>query len=145
MPLADANDNDPDVELTGPSQKGRGAHGQYAYWICTQHPKPETVQRTGVKTLADFDGHTFREMFAKSHQECGIEIEVTTCFKEPNENGLFHLNLLVRGLDNICESVNLVLRVPTAVQLVQQAPDSSFAEANHRMRAEAIISMQNWG
>ena len=142
--MADANDNDPDVELTGPSPKGRGAHGQYVYWICTQHPKPETVQRTGVKTLADFDGPTFREMFVKSHQECGIEIEETTCFKEPNENGLFHLNLLVRGLDNICESVNLVLRVPTAVQLVQQAPDTSFAEANHRMRAEAIISMQNW-
>ena len=95
------------------------------------------------KTRADFDGPTFREMFVKSHQECGIEIEETTCFKEPNENGLFHLNLLVRGLDNICESVNLVLRVPTAVQLVQQAPDTSFAEANQRMRAEAIISMQN--
>ena len=142
--MADANDNDHDVELIGPSQKGRGAHGQYVYWICTQHPKPETVQRTGVKTLADFDGPTFREMFVKSHQECGIEIEETTCFKEPNENRLFHLNLLVRGLDNICESVNLVLRVPTAVQLVQQAPDTSFAEANHRMRAESIISMQNW-
>ena len=95
--MADANDNDPDVELTGPSQRGRGVHGQYVYWICMQHPKPETVQRTGVKTLADFDGPTFREMFVKSHQECGIEIEETTCFKEPNENGLFHLNLLVRG------------------------------------------------
>ena len=68
MPLADANDNDPDVELTGPSQRGRGAHGQHVYWICMQHPKPETVQRTGVKTLADFDRITLREMFAKSHQ-----------------------------------------------------------------------------
>ena len=101
-------------------------------------------ERTGVKTRADFDGPTFRVIFVKSHQECRTEIEETTCFKEPNENGLFHLNLLVRVLDNICESVNLVLRVPTAVQLVQQAPDASFAEANHRMRAEAIISMQNW-
>ena len=144
VPMANANDNNPDVELIGPAQRGRGVHGQYVYWICTQHPKPETVQRTGVKTLADFDGPTFREMFVKSHQECGIKIEETTCFKEPNENGLFHLNLLVRGLDNICESVNLVLHVPTAVQLVQQAPDTSFDEANHRMRAEAIISMQNW-
>ena len=148
--MADANDNDPDVELTGPSQRGRGVHGRYGYWICMQHPKPETVQRTGVKTLADFDRTTFREMLVKSHQECGIEIEETTCFKEPNENGLFHLNLLVRGLDNICESVNLwkkyrrCFRLPTAVQLAQQAPDTSFAEANHRMRAEAIISMQNW-
>ena len=62
-----------------------------------QHPKPETVQRTGVKTPADFDRITFREMLVKSHQECGIEIEETACFKEPNENGLFHLNLLVRS------------------------------------------------
>ena len=68
MPLADANDNDPDVELTGPSQRGRGVHGQHVYWICMQHPKPETVQRTGVKTPADFDRITLREMFAKSHQ-----------------------------------------------------------------------------
>ena len=109
-----------------------------------QHPKPETVQRTGVRTPADFDRITLRGVLVKSHRECGIEIEETACFKEPNENGLFLLNLFVRGLDNICESVSLVLRVPTAVQLVQQAPDTSFAEANHRMRAEAIISMQNW-
>ena len=52
--MADANDNDPDVELIGQSQKGRGVHGRYGYWICMQHPKPETVQRTGVKTLVDF-------------------------------------------------------------------------------------------
>ena len=68
VPMADANDNDPDVELTGPSQKGRGVHGQYVYWICMQHPKPETAQRTGVKTLADIDRITLRRMFAKSHQ-----------------------------------------------------------------------------
>ena len=105
--MADAND--PDVALSGPSQRGRGVHGQYVYWICMQHPKPETVQRTGVKTFADFDRITFREMLVKSHRECGIEIEETACFKEPNENGLFHLSLFVRGLDNICESVNLVL------------------------------------
>ena len=141
--MADANDNDPDVELTGPSQRGRGVQGQYIDWICMQHPKPETVQRTGVKTLADFDEVTFREMFVKSHRERGIEIEETAWFKEPNDNGLFHLNLFVRGLDNICESVHPVLCVPTAVQLAQQAPDTSFAEANHRMRAEAIISTQN--
>ena len=113
-----------------------------------QHPKPEKVQRTGVKTLADCDRITFQEMLVKSHRECGIEIEETACFKEPNENGLFHLSLFVRGLDNICESVNLVVCVPIAVQLAQQVPDTSFAErfaeANHRMRSEAIISMQNW-
>ena len=88
--MVDANDNDPDVELTGPSQRGRGAQGQYIYWICMQHPKPETVQRTGVTTLADFDRTAFREMLVKSHRECGIiptgiEIEETTCFREPNE------------------------------------------------------------
>ena len=66
--MADANDNDPDVELTGPSQEGRGVQGQYIYWTCMQHPKPETVQRTGVKTLADFDRTTLRKMFVKSHQ-----------------------------------------------------------------------------
>ena len=93
--MADAND--PDVALSGPSQRGRGVHGQYVYWICMQHPKPETVQRTGVKTPADFDRTSFREMLVQSHQECGIEIEETACFKEPNENGLFHLNLLVRS------------------------------------------------
>ena len=141
--MADANDNDPDVELIGPSQRGRGVHGRYGYWICMQHPKPETVQRTGVKTLVDFVRITFREMPVKSHRECGIEIEETACLKEPNENGLFHFYFLVRGLDNICESVNLVQCVPTAVQLTQQAPDTSFAEAHHRMRTEAILSMQN--
>ena len=66
--MADANDNDPDVELTGPSQRGRGVHGHCVYWICMQHPKPETVQRTGVKTPADFDRITLREMSVKSHQ-----------------------------------------------------------------------------
>ena len=140
--MADAND--PDVELTGPSQRGRGVHGQYVYWICMQHPKSETIQRTGVKTLVDFVRITSREMLVKSHRECGIEIEETACFKEPNENGLFHLNLLAQGLDNICESVNLVQCVPTAVQLTQQAPDTSFAEANQRMHTEAIISMRAW-
>ena len=94
-----------------------------------------------MKTLADFVKITFRKMLVQSHRKYGIEIEETACFKEPNENGLFHLNLLVRGLDSICESVNLVLCVPTAVQLAQQAPDTSFAEANHRMHTEAIISM----
>ena len=84
--MADANDNDPDVELIGPSQRGRGVHGQYVYWICMLHPKPETVQRTGVKTFADFDRITFREMLVKSHRECGIQFEETACFKEPDEN-----------------------------------------------------------
>ena len=84
--MADANDNDPDVELIGPSQRGRGVHGRYGYWICMQQPKPETVQRTGVKTLVDFVRITFREMLVKSHRECGIEMEETACFKEPNEN-----------------------------------------------------------
>ena len=84
--MADANDNDPDVELIGQSQKGRGVHGRYGYWICMQHPKPETVQRTGVKPPADFVGISFREMLVKSHRECGIEIEETACFKGPNEN-----------------------------------------------------------
>ena len=84
--MADANDNDPDVELTGPSQRGRGVHGQYVYWICMQHPKPETVQRTGVKTPADFDRITFREMLVKSHRVFGLEVEEAACSKEPNEN-----------------------------------------------------------
>ena len=84
-----------------------------------------------MKTFADFDGPTFQEMFVKSHQERVVASEETTCFKEPRENGLFHLNLLVQGLDNIGESVHLVLRIPTAAQLVQQATDTSFAEANH--------------
>ena len=86
MPLADANDKDPDVELTGPSQRGRGVHGRYGYWICMQHPKPETVQRTGVRTPADFDRITLRGVLVKSHRECGIEIEETAYFKEPSEN-----------------------------------------------------------
>ena len=146
--MADANDNDPDVALTGPPQRGRGVHGQYVYWICMQHPKPETVQRTGVKTPADFDRITFRDMLVQSHQECGIEIEETTCFKEPNENGLFHLNLLARSRSqfkwlavarNILTKhrvhVMFVLCVQTAGQPAQQAPDASFAEANQRMHA----------
>ena len=84
--MAAANDNDPDVELIGQSQGGSGIHGRYGSLICIQHPKPETVQRTGVKTLADFVRITFREVLVKSHREFGKEIEETACSKEPKEN-----------------------------------------------------------
>ena len=109
--MADANGNGPDVELTGPSQRGRGVHGRYGYWICMQHPKPETVQRTGVKTLVDFVRITFREMLVKSHQECGIEIEETACFKEPPE-GMAEEAWRVLGTWDGHHALRLVLGLP---------------------------------
>ena len=84
--MADANDNDPDAELTRVTIAKRPRRS-WSVWLLDLYaaPKPETVQRTGVKT-PDFDRTTFREMLVKSHRECGIEIEETACCKEPDEN-----------------------------------------------------------
>ena len=45
-------------EPTGPPQQGRGTQGQYVYWIVLSHPKPETVERLGLKVPTDFDRKT---------------------------------------------------------------------------------------
>ena len=39
-----------DGEPSGPPQKGRGVHGQYAYWITMPYPKKATVAKRGLKT-----------------------------------------------------------------------------------------------
>jgi len=47
--------------LGGPPQKGSGKPGQYCYWVTQPRPKPETVERLGLKTPRDF----IREEFTK--------------------------------------------------------------------------------
>lgn len=81
----------------GPVQQGRGCNGQYVYWIVMSHPRPETVQRLGLKTPADFDRDSFRELVVTCHETAGVEVVETACFLEPHANGLPHLNLLVRS------------------------------------------------
>ena len=81
----------------GPRQTGRGAHGQYVYWITMSHPRPETVQQLGLRTPAEFDRQTFRELVVTCHERARVEIVETACFIEPHANGLPHLNLLVRS------------------------------------------------
>ena len=41
-------------EPSGPPQSGRGVKGQYVYWVCMAHPKPETVESLGVKVPGDY-------------------------------------------------------------------------------------------
>lgn len=45
----------PNLPLNGPAQHGRGVQGQYVYWLTFSHPKPETVERFGVKTPPTLD------------------------------------------------------------------------------------------
>ena len=85
-------------EPTGPPQQGRGVRGQYVYWIVFSHPKPETVERLGIKVPTDFDRKTFSQLVVAAHQECGISIVETASFQEPHANGLIHHNCLVRAL-----------------------------------------------
>ena len=84
-------------EPTGPPQQGRGAQGQYVYWIVLSHPKPETVERLGLKVPTDFDRKTFSQLIVAAHQECGIIIAETVSFQEPHANGLIHHKCLVRA------------------------------------------------
>ena len=51
------------LPLGGPGgQTGRGAPGQYVYWICMAHPTQETlVAKPGMKTPADFSRESFTE------------------------------------------------------------------------------------
>ena len=43
------------LEFRGPPQQGRGAQGQYVYWIVMPYPTPETVAEQAVWTPDDFD------------------------------------------------------------------------------------------
>ena len=51
------------LPVNGPGgQTGRGAPGQYVYWICMAHPTQETlVAKPGMKTPADFSRESFAE------------------------------------------------------------------------------------
>ena len=84
-------------EPSGPPQQGRGTQGQYVYWIVLSHPKPETVERLGLKEPTDFDRKTFSQLMVAAHQECGITIAETVSFQEPHPNGLIHHNCFVRA------------------------------------------------
>ena len=87
-----------DLASTGPPQRGRGANGQYVYWITQAQPKPETLARLGLRAPADFSAESFRALVVAAHTACGVDLVETAFFKEPHENGTFHNNLLVRSL-----------------------------------------------
>lgn len=72
----------------GPSQNGRGRHGQYVYLITMAHPTPENVQQLSLKTPADFTRDSFRELVVEAHAAVGVTLMETVCFREPHENGL---------------------------------------------------------
>lgn len=87
-----------DVSSSGPPQSGRGCKGQYVYWITQSHPKPETVERLGLKTPSDFTRQEWNDLVVKVHTASGVTLEETATFREPHENGLPHNNSLVRCL-----------------------------------------------
>ena len=84
-------------EPSAPPQHGRGTQGHYVYWIVLSHPKPETVERLGLKVPTDFVRKTFCKLMVAAHQECGITIAETVSFQEPHPNGLIHHNCFVRA------------------------------------------------
>jgi hypothetical protein len=84
-------------KLDGPPQGGQGSNGQYVYWICMVFPTEQTVAEHSVKTPADFDRETFRQVVAEAHAFCNVELVETVCFKEPHADGRPHFNLLVRA------------------------------------------------
>ena len=83
--------------LDGPPQAGQGSNGQYVYWITMAFPSEETVAEHGMKTPADFDRESFRQIVAEAHTFCKVELVETVCFQEPHADGRPHLNLLVRA------------------------------------------------
>jgi hypothetical protein len=86
-----------DLSSAGPAQQGRGQKGQYVYLIVFSHPKPDTVQRFGLKAPCDFSRTTFKDLARECHTAHGIELVETACFQERHANGEIHLNLLVRS------------------------------------------------
>ena len=88
------------LPLSGPGgQTGRGAPGQYVYWICMAHPTQETlVAKPGMKTPADFSRESFTELVVNVHSSCTVELEEVACFLEPRAKGQPHLDALVRSL-----------------------------------------------
>ena len=61
------------LPLSGPGgQTGRGAPGQYMYWICMAHPTQETlVAKPGMKILAEFSRESFTDRLGKAAQDDG--------------------------------------------------------------------------
>ena len=50
-----------------------------------------------MKTPADFDSETFRQVVAEAHAFCNVELVEIVCFKEPHADRKPHFNLLVRA------------------------------------------------
>ena len=88
---------EPNLPLTGPTQKGQGVAGQYGYWICMAHPSAETVEAQRVKTPDDFIRDTFRELIAEAHRHQGVELLESVCLLGPHASGKMHLNSFVRA------------------------------------------------
>ena len=82
---------------SGPEQRGRGVPGQYVYCVVFSHPTPDTVERLGLKTPADFNETTFKDLALECFEAAGVQLVETACFLEGHSNELPHLNLLVRS------------------------------------------------
>ena len=87
----------PDLQSSGPPQRGRGVPGQYVYAIIMPQPTREVLERTGVRQPRDFHHTSFRELVVQCLAECDVEVIETACFREPHANGDPHWNLLVRA------------------------------------------------
>ena len=54
----------PQLQLSGPAQRGRGVHGQNVYAAIMVQPAAKVIAQQGAKQPIDFDRTTFREMIA---------------------------------------------------------------------------------
>ena len=80
----------------GPVRRGRGARGQYVYWITTSHPTDEVVNHLGVQLPGAFAREAFGTLMVQAHAECGASAVETACFLEPHASGKLHHNCLIR-------------------------------------------------
>ena len=49
--MANLDLNGPELQASGPPQRGQGERGQYVYWIVMPQPRPDTIQQLGIKQV----------------------------------------------------------------------------------------------
>jgi len=74
-------------EPDGHPQHEKEVQEQYAYAVIMPQPTAEHIAEMQVKEPSDFDRPTFRELVVKCHEECGVTLIETACFREPHANG----------------------------------------------------------
>jgi hypothetical protein len=81
----------------GPSQQGRGVHGQYVYWVTMAYPKPASIAKYGLRVPTAFTREEYCKLLVDAHRECGTRIVETAGFQEPHADGTPHHNCLLRA------------------------------------------------